>query len=74
MTAKRKRGGHKPRQPNDLHTIESFCQANKISVSTYYALKRDGRGPKEMVVNKRRLITPEAEAAWRRAREAEAHE
>lgn len=71
MTAKRKRRP-RSRQPNDVHDIPSFCQANGISVSTYYALKRDGKQPREMKVNKRILITPKAEEDWRAEREAEA--
>ena len=59
------------RQENDVHSIESFCRANGISVTTYFVMKRQGKGPREMKVGKRILITPEAEADWRRAREAE---
>jgi hypothetical protein len=59
------------RGPNDVHSIESFCESNGISVTTYFALKKAGKGPREMKVNKRILITPEAEADWRRAREAD---
>ena len=70
MTKKRKRRP-RLRQPNDVHNIESFCDANGISMSHYFVLKRKGKGPREMKVGKRVLITPEAEAAWRRAREAE---
>lgn len=57
------------RLPGDLHTIESFCLANRISEAMYYKLKRQHKGPREMKVGKRTLITPEAEADWRRARE-----
>ena len=61
----------KHRKPGDAHTIPSFCESNAISESYYYALKRVGRGPKEIKLGNRVLISPEAEAAWRRAREAE---
>jgi hypothetical protein len=57
------------RQPNDVHSIESFCRSNGISLTTYFALKRQGKGPREMKVGKRILISPEAEADWRRERE-----
>jgi len=60
-----------PRQPDDLHTIETFCTANRISESYYFALKREGRGPKEIKLGKRVLISPQSEAEWRAAREAE---
>ena len=71
MTKKRKRQPRPARGPNDVHTVVSFCRANGISVSTFYALRRAGKGPREMRVNKRILITPEAEVDWRREREAE---
>ena len=60
-----------PRQPDDLHTRETFCAANRISKSFYFALKREGRGPREIKLGKRILITPGAEADWRAEREAE---
>ena len=59
------------RQPNDVHSIESFCRSNGISVTTYFMLKRKGKGPREMKVGKRILISPQAEADWRREREGE---
>jgi hypothetical protein len=59
------------RQPNDVHSIESFCRSNGISITTFFALKRQGKGPREMKVGKRILITPEAERDWRRERESE---
>jgi hypothetical protein len=62
--------GKKPnRQPGDVHSIESFCRANGISMTTYFVLKRKGKAPREMRAGKRVLITPEAEADWRRERE-----
>jgi hypothetical protein len=62
----------KSRMPGDAHTIPSFCAANHISESFYYALKREGRGPREIVLDKKRvIITPEAERDWRAEREAE---
>jgi len=61
----------KRRQPGDLHTIPSFCESNAISESTYYALKRRGVQPRELEIDGAIRITPEAEADWRREREAE---
>ena len=72
MTKRAKQRRLRSRQPNDVHDVASFCHSNGISISTYYALKRKGKGPREMQVNKRVLITPEAEAEWRREREVEA--
>jgi hypothetical protein len=61
----------KHRKPGDVHTIPSFCTSNAISESTYYKLKRQGRGPREIEIDGRVLITEEAERDWRLAREAE---
>jgi hypothetical protein len=61
----------KNRKPGDAHTIPSFCQSNAISESLYFKLKREGRGPREINLDGRIIITPEAEADWRREREAE---
>ena len=66
-----KPGPSQPREPNDLHDIPSFCTANKISQSYYFALKRQGRGPREIKMGRATRITPEAERDWRREREAE---
>jgi hypothetical protein len=59
------------RKPGDAHTIKSFCEANAISETKFFNLKRDGKGPREIDLDGRILITPEAEADWRRAMEAE---
>jgi hypothetical protein len=59
------------RKPGDAHTIPSFCASNAISESKYFALKRRGRGPREIELGGRVIITPEAERDWRREREAE---
>jgi hypothetical protein len=61
----------KRRKVGDAHTIPSFCESNGISESFYFSLKRQGKGPREIELNKRIIITPEAEADWRREREAE---
>jgi hypothetical protein len=59
------------RKPGDAHTILSFCASNQISESHYYALKRQGKGPREIELGGRTIISPEAETDWRREREAE---
>jgi hypothetical protein len=59
------------RRPGDAHTRASFCASNAISESKYFALKRDGKAPREIELDGRIIITPEAEADWRREREAE---
>src|SRR5262249_12939338 len=62
---------HKRRTSNAAHTRLTFCENNAISESLYHKLKRQGRGPREIELEDRIIITPEAEAAWRREREAE---
>jgi hypothetical protein len=75
MSPKRKpnyrRRNQQRRDPNDAHSITSFCRSNGISESYYFALKREGRGPREIKLGKRVLISPEAETAWRQEREQE---
>jgi hypothetical protein len=66
------RAAGKHRKPGDAHTIATFCAANQMSEAHYFALKRAGKGPREAKLGpKRIIITPEAEADWRREREAE---
>ena len=59
------------RKPGDAHTRLSFCSSNKISESFYFKLKRQGKGPREIELDRRIIITPEAERDWRAVREAE---
>jgi hypothetical protein len=66
-----RRRSNRQRKPGDVHTIPSFCESNAISESKYFALKRQGKGPREIVLDKRVIITPEAERDWRLEREAE---
>jgi hypothetical protein len=65
------RDAMKRRQPDDPHTIPSFCAANHISVSLYFTLKREGKGPRETLLGKRVIITAAAARDWLAAREAE---
>ena len=51
-------------------TVPEFCEAHRISQAKYYEMKKDGWGPVEMEVGRRRLISFEAAAEWRRKREA----
>lgn len=57
-----------------VYSIEEFCEAHRISVQTYFRLCRAGEGPEVMKVRGRTLISMEAAAAWRRAREAVARD
>jgi hypothetical protein len=56
--------------PTVAFTVAEFCFAHKISQAFYYELKRAGLGPREMVLGRRRIISGEAAAEWRRGRAA----
>ena len=51
-------------------SIREFCAAHRISQSMYFKMRAMGLGPREMAVGSRRLISQEAAAEWRKAREA----
>jgi hypothetical protein len=65
-------GRKKPPPLDELkaYSIKQFCALHGISIDTYFRLQRQGLGPATMKVLKNRtLISVEAAAAWRRARE-----
>jgi hypothetical protein len=49
------------------YTIREFCAAHRLSISMFFKLKADKRGPRETAVGSRRYITFEDAAAWRAA-------
>lgn len=53
----------------DVYDIPSFCERHRIGKSHYFNMRRDGLGPREMRVGGRVLISKEAAADWRKARE-----
>jgi hypothetical protein len=57
--------------PRAAFTIREFCEAHRISPAKYFLMKREGWGPAEMSVGRRRLISYEAASVWRREREVE---
>ena len=59
-----------PPPPRLTLSILEFCDAHGISEGFYYKLKKQRKGPREMKVGTRTLITFEAAADWRREREA----
>jgi hypothetical protein len=63
---------HLPRGPPAklAYSIAEFCALHGISRAHYYKLKALGLGPVEMDCGGRKLISVEAAADWRRAREA----
>jgi hypothetical protein len=58
--------------PRAAFTVPEFCAAHRISVAKYYEMKKEGWGPVEMEVGRRRLISYEAASVWRRERETTA--
>lgn len=54
-----------------VFSIAEFCEVHGFTRPLYYELKKQGRGPREMAVGRRRMITQEAAAEWRRRMEAE---
>src|SRR5947208_15534505 len=52
-------------------TIREFCDAYRFSEALYFKLKRLGRGPREMHVLNRVVITIENAEEWARAQAAE---
>jgi hypothetical protein len=57
--------------PRAAFTVQEFCEAHRISQAKYYEMKKEGWGPVEMEVGRRRLISYEAASVWRREREVE---
>jgi hypothetical protein len=60
------------RGPPAAYSIRQFCRDHNISESMYFKMRAMGLGPREMAVGSRRLISQEAAAEWRKAREAAA--
>lgn len=48
-----------------------FCDQHGIARTTFYALLKEGRGPRTFKVGRRTLISVEAACDWRRRMEAE---
>jgi hypothetical protein len=53
---------------DDCLSIRQFCDVHGFSIGTFFNLRKRGEGPQEMRAGRRVIITPEAVAAWRRAR------
>jgi predicted DNA-binding transcriptional regulator AlpA len=58
-----------PPTPRLALNIREFCEAHGISEGLYYKLKKQGKGPREMKIGARTLITLESAAEFRRDRE-----
>ena len=61
----------KPTSPADerSYSIRQFCIAENISPMTYFKLRTEGRGPKEMRIGTAVRISYRARIDWQRARE-----
>ena len=59
-------------QRHRSYTLNEWCQARRNSRAMFYKLDEQGLAPKTHNVGVKRLISPEADAEWPRAREAEA--
>lgn len=53
------------KQPPLAMTIAEFCKAFRISEGFFYKLRREGRGPREMRMGRRTLISMDAADEWR---------
>ena len=51
------------------YDIRDFCDYHKISRSHFYNLLKKNLGPRMMCVGRRKLISEEAAAEWRREME-----
>lgn len=65
---------HFPMRPNgpddaDAYGVDEFCLRHRFSSQLFYKLKPQGLMPATFNVGTRVLISREAAAAWRRARE-----
>jgi predicted DNA-binding transcriptional regulator AlpA len=53
----------------EVYSIDEFCAAHGISRWTYYKMKKDGTGPREMRIGDRGFVSVDAAAKWRKAQE-----
>jgi hypothetical protein len=67
---RRRRQARAPPDNPDAYSIGEFCWRHSISRPTYNRLRASGRGPREIKLDQRVLITKEAAADWRHEREA----
>jgi hypothetical protein len=54
-----------PPVPPAWYSVREFCLAHRLSISMYFKLKAEGRGPRETAVGSRRYISFEDAAKWR---------
>jgi hypothetical protein len=61
-----------PNAPRFAMSIKQFCESHSISEAFFHKLRAQGLGPATMKIGARVLVSVEAAAAWRKAREAAA--
>jgi hypothetical protein len=57
---------------NQSYTVDTFCEAERISRAHLYSLWNRGQGPRFYCVGNRRRITEEMRIEWQRQLEADA--
>ena len=50
-------------------SIPDFCRTHGISRAHFYNLRKRGLAPRTLVAGRRRLVSDESAAAWRRSME-----
>jgi hypothetical protein len=60
---------HSPQRQRGALSVAKFCEAHDLSIPFFYKLKAKGEGPDTFKAGSRTLISDEAAARWRRARE-----
>jgi len=63
------RAGEVRAEPTAVYSRASFCKAHGLSESFYFKPRDQGLGPDELRLGSKVLITHEAAARWRAARE-----
>jgi hypothetical protein len=58
------------RPPGGSFTIQEWCTYRRMSISMYYKLRSQGKGPATLDVGRHKTITAEADAAWVRQQQA----
>ena len=53
------------------HSLAEWCALRGVSRSMFYKLDGQGLAPKTYNVGRKRMVSPDADAAWLRDREAE---
>jgi hypothetical protein len=66
-----KRLGTPGAEPAPVLTIAEFCAQHRIGRATLHHLDKAGRGPRCLRIGRRRYVTAEAAAEWRRRMEDE---